>query len=249
MADRPDTLRISATLYTTWLNCPTSAQARLDGHYQPPTIHTFRGLLAHRIFAHHLNHGPIPPDNYIQVARSEIGGSQLNYIIRDLGLKPSQVRLEIDRSQHLYDVWQTLPLHRYGYTGIEESFTVPLNPGAELVGRVDAVTRTGQIIDWKTGSLDNAEPQLAFDLLAWTLAGRTEPGITPSAAAIAIPTGEVLTVTYTPTLAAKLADDLAQLIADLTGPTPPPRGGPWCRYCPIHQTCPEGAATLELITR
>lgn len=243
-----DTLRISATLYTTWLNCPAAARARIEGHYPPSTIHTFRGLLAHRIFARHLTHGPIPTDNYQQVARSEIGGSNLNYVIRDLGLKPSQVRIEIDRSQMVYDVFTTLPLHRHGYTGIEESFTVPLTPGVELVGRIDAITRTGQIIDWKTGNLDNAEAQLDFYLLAHTLAGHTEPGVTPSASAISIPSGEIVTTTYTARKAALLADHLGHLIADLTTPTPPaPRGGPWCRYCPLNQTCPEGARTLELI--
>ena len=66
-------LSISASLYTTYLRCPGQAMAQVQGIYGPDSRASFSGMLAHRIFARHLTSGAIPPDDFTNACREEIG--------------------------------------------------------------------------------------------------------------------------------------------------------------------------------
>lgn len=240
-------LKVSATLYTTWLTCPAQARARLDGHYPPPTIHTFRGELAHIIFARHIATGPIPADRFVRTCKEAIGSTHLNYRLRDLALRPTQVRAEIDKVGLLYDRFTTLPLHRLGYRSVETPVNTHLDDTTVLTGRIDAVTSEGTIVDWKTGELGMAADQLRFYLAARVLAGQHADSMTPTGMAVSITTGEVIHTSLTATETARFGEHLGAMLADLRNPPSTPTPGPHCRYCPISQTCPEGARTLPLI--
>ena len=83
-------LTVSATAYLTWRKCPERALARFEGAYDSGSIATFRGIVAHRVFARHLTEGPIEADDFRQVCRQEIGKG-LNSALVSLGLKPSEL--------------------------------------------------------------------------------------------------------------------------------------------------------------
>lgn len=239
-------LRISATLYTHYLDCPARAQAHLDGHYQPDTIHTFRGLLAHRIFAHHITNGEIPEADFTKTARQQIGSTNLNWKLAGLHLKPAQLNTIIREVEMMYGRWLGLPHHRVGWKHAElhEEASVP---GATLIGRIDAIDNLGGLVDWKTGELtDDTTHQLAFYSVLHHLAGNPLPR---RAEAVSVTTGEVAAVVLTPNHVSKIALNIGDMITDLTNPAPPEaRGGPWCRWCPIKDECPEGAAALGLLS-
>ena len=88
-----DAIRISATTYVTYRQCPARAAARLQGIYGPDTRPAFLGALAHRVFSRHLTSGPIPSDEFVQACREEIGGSALNNKLGGLELRPAPVSL------------------------------------------------------------------------------------------------------------------------------------------------------------
>ena len=57
-------LVVSATLYVTYTKCPDQALGRLRGLYPPESPASFKGGLAHRIFARHLRSGEIPSSGH-----------------------------------------------------------------------------------------------------------------------------------------------------------------------------------------
>lgn len=240
-------LRISATMFTTWLRCPTQAAARLEGHYSPDTINSFRGLLAHRIFARHIESGHISSSGFERVARSEIGSSNLNWKVSQLGLKPSELRHSIEHVATLYERFVKLGHHHHNYVGTEIHLEHVLDDGVTLIGTVDTATDAGTLIDWKTGELDNVEEQLDFYALVWSLS-KQQPGAVMTTA-ISIGTGEVFTSDVSADRLAATTAKVAAMIADLR--TDPPhlvRPGPYCRWCPVLESCPIGTKTLALLT-
>lgn len=240
---------ISATTYTASLDCPDQARGRLLGEYGPESRASFRGLLAHRMFARHLTEGPVPSERFTQSCREEIGKS-LNPSLASLGLTPSRLSAVVREVGDLYDRFKRFPTD--GFRGAEIQLQVEPQPGVRLRGVVDAVFQDGggvRIVDWKTGRLGSAEPQLDFYALMWTL-DRGEPPRHVEAASVAsgeryeaAPTLESLQET-----AAKVAAFAGSVREALRSATELPRvGGPWCRYCPMLEGCSEGAAAVAVL--
>lgn len=100
-------LVVSATLFVTYTKCPDQALGRLRGFYPPESRASFKGGLAHRIFARHLNDGVIGSSAFEKVCRQEIG-SGMNPKLGALGLKPSQLSGVIKEVGDLYDRFKAL---------------------------------------------------------------------------------------------------------------------------------------------
>ena len=241
---------VSATAYTTWLRCPEQARGRLAGEYPDDTKQSFKGALAHRIFARHLTSGPVAPEDLAQSCREEIGRA-LNPKLMSLGLnKPSQLGAVVREVGDLYERFKRFSID--GFEGAEVSLHVEAAAGVTLRGVVDAVFRSDggvRLVDWKTGFLGSAEPQLDFYAMLWWL----ERGDLPtSVEAASVATGERFQ--RSPTLgdieqtAARVADlvsDVRQALA--TYGSLSTTGGPWCRYCPLLSGCDEGSAAVRVV--
>jgi replicative DNA helicase len=165
-------LRISATMFVTWRRCPAQARARLDGHYQPDTIDSFRGLLAHRIFARHLTQGSLSPTTFAQTCRAEIGSSNLNWKVSQLGLKPAEIREVIADVATLYQRFTQLGHHHQVYTGTELHVEAQLEGEVTLIGTIDTATTSGTLIDWKGLSVETLLPTPD----GWTTMGTVRVG-------------------------------------------------------------------------
>lgn len=239
-----DHLKVSATLYTTWKRCPAQALARLDGHYPPDTIGTFRGLLAHRIFARHYREGKISVVDFTQACREEIGKSNLNWKIRDLGLTPRDVNGVILVVSDLYRRFLTAARnYPIRPENTEIHVEAALTDEITLVGRIDA-EHNGTLIDWKTGELgDNVSDQLRFYALVWWLTR----GMPLSVEAVSVATGEKHAewVDHKTLIDTEL--DVIEMVADLTTATGPETPGPYCQWCPILDGCKPGTRTLALL--
>lgn len=244
-------IRISASTFLTFLQCPDAALARLRGEYGPDSPASFRGGLAHRIFARHLTGGPIAAEDFEQVCRQEIGGSTLNHKMAGLHLKPSELRELIAEMAAMYERFTRMP--QEGFVGAEVELAVEPVEGVELVGSVDAVYDVGgsvRLVDWKTGDLGDPEPQLRFYAMTWTLAERQRPAVIE---AVSVRTGERLRFEPDPASIERTAVQVAELVGAVrkawsSGREIGRRGGPGCRYCPLLQSCAEGAAALTLIS-
>lgn len=240
-------LKLSATLYTTWKRCPAQARARLDGHYPPDTIDTFRGLLAHRIFARHLRDGPISPLEFSKVCRSEIGSSNLNYKVAELGLKPREVESVILVVGDLYRRFPRVA-RAQNVSNVEVQLDHELDTGILLTGRIDAISNgtagPAVLIDWKTGELGDAADQLRFYAVLYTLARSTMP---LEVRAISIQTGEMLSewVDHKTIIDTEL--ELIDCIADLRSDVRLETPGPYCRWCPILEECTVGRRALDVL--
>lgn len=242
MTDKP--LRVSATLYITWKLCPAQARARLDGHYQPDTIAAFKGLLAHRIFARHLSRGHIAPSGFNRACRQEIGSTHLQYKMRDLGLKPSQVKATISEVADLYRKFTAIRPHGRPEIHLEHELT----EGVVMVGTIDNVVEVGshlRLVDWKTGELGaTAEDQLHFYATLWWLVHKRLP---TSVEAVSVLTGERYEDWVDRERCDRVLFEITELVADLTRPPSLATPGPWCRWCPILADCQVGQRTIELI--
>lgn len=242
-----DDIVISASTWVTYLRCPDQARARLDGVYGPDSRASFSGGLAHSVFAQHLRDGPIAPEEFESACKRAIGSSNLNYKLASVGLKPSALGTVIQEVQELYDRFRMLPLE--GFRGAEEPMETEPAAGVVLRGTVDAVFETGsgvRLVDWKTGGLGDALPQLHFYAALWTLTHGEPPGFVE---AMSVRTGE--RETQTPTLADMRAtlDGVASMVSDIrrvwqSRTSAEKTAGPWCRFCPILSGCPEGEATI-----
>ena len=82
-----DPLPVSATLFVTYRACPQQALGRLRGAYPEDSVASFKGSLAHRIFARHLVSGPIPDGDLPQVCREEIGAPDGHLSLQRLHLQ------------------------------------------------------------------------------------------------------------------------------------------------------------------
>lgn len=244
-----DPLIISATMYTTFLRCPDQAAARLRGEYPPETRASFRGGLAHRLFARHLTRGPVESGEVGQACREEIGQA-LNPKVVDLNLKPSELRRVINEVGDLYARFKRVPTE--GFEAAEVFIEYEPAPGIVLRGAIDAVfgdpTVGTRLIDWKTGDLGAADDQLAFYGMLWTLERGELPG---RVEAVSVASGERIESYPTRDSVAATAAAVAQVASALRGAMASGgrlerRAGSWCRFCPVLVGCPEGAAAVSV---
>ncbi len=250
-----DHIAVSATLYVTYRSCPQQALGRLQGEYPADSIASFKGSLAHRVFARHLTSGPIPDQDVLQACRQEIGAREghLNMKLAPLELnRPSKLAPVLAEVADLYDRFKRFPSD--GFRAAEVSLEVDVGSDAVLRGRVDAIfddpAGATVIIDWKTGAwLDDSEPQLEFYALVWAL----EHGELPSRAeAVSVQTGERAGIEPTPERAEATAAEIASMINTLravfrSGDDVERRAGPHCRWCPLLEGCSEGTAAVEIL--
>ena len=242
---------VSATLYVTFRRCPQQALSRLKGIYPSPSRASFRGALAHRLIARHLDQGPIPPDEFDQVCRQETG-SNLNGQLAAVGLKPSEFRAVVAEVAELYERFATLPHEPAVAT--EVSFDADVGSGITLRGRVDAVfeDEEGQrIVDWKTGRDlgEDVDAQLGFYALGWSFVHGTPPAVMD---AVSVATGERTRTVPSEESMAQVEHEVATMVDALrtaldAGTDLDRTAGPHCRWCPILDTCAEGSAAMELL--
>ena len=242
-------LAISATMYLTFLRCPDQAVGRLCGHYPTESRSSFRGGLAHRVFARHLRDGPIASADVEQACREEIGQA-LNPKVVALNLRPSELRRVTSEVGDLYDRFKRFPVD--GFEAAEVFIEREPSQGLTLRGAVDAVFVDSEIgtrlIDWKTGQIGWADEQLSFYGLLWLLDRDELPG---RVEVVSVASGErheatpsLETIAATARDVARVASLLRTALAD--GARLERRAGVWCRYCPILDGCPEGGAAVSV---
>lgn len=250
-----DRMSVSATLYVTFRTCPQQALGRLRGEYPADSIASFRGSLAHRVFARHLVYGPIPERDMARVCREEIGSPEghLNMKLAPLELnRPSKLAPVLAEVGDLYARFQRFPTD--GFRAAEVSLEADVGGGVVLRGRVDAIFEDPSgapvIMDWKTGAwLEDSGPQLEFYALVWAL----EHGELPSRAeAVSVQTGERVGIEPTLEDAESTAREIASMIETLraaleAGIDVGRRAGPHCRWCPLLDGCAEGTAAVEIL--
>jgi len=246
-------LTVSATLYTTYRQCPQQALGRLQGLYPPTTRASFKGSLAHRIFARHLQSGPIATNEFELVCRSE-AGSNLGEAMASLHMKPSEFQAVVAEIADLYEQFDAIPLD--GFVEAEAPLDVTPAPGVRLRGRVDAVFQEDsdegvRIVDWKTGvDLSGAGPQLDFYAMAWAEVHGSQPALLE---ALSIRTGEKVVRTPTDTEVDRVRDEVVSMIGELraaieTGVDLQRTAGPHCRWCPLLDDCVEGSTAMQILT-
>jgi hypothetical protein len=250
-----ESLAVSATLFVTYRACPQQALGRLHGAFPADSVASFKGSLAHRIFARHLVAGPIADGDVARVCREEIGApdGHLNMKLGPLQLgRPSRLAPVLAEVGDLYTRFKRFPTD--GFRSAEVTLEADVGGGVTLRGRVDAVfeDESGEpsIIDWKTGSwLEDTEPQLAFYSLVWAL----EHGALPaSAEAVSVQTGERTGIEPTVVQAEQTAREVAEMVDTLRaafakGHDLERRAGPHCRWCPLLGDCSEGAAAMQIL--
>jgi hypothetical protein len=246
---RGEPIVVSGTLFSTYHQCPEQASGRLRGVYGPESPASFRGGLAHRIFARHLNDGPITAGAFEAACREEIGGS-MNPKLAPLGLKPSQLSRVIEEVSGLYDRFRRLGMD--GFAGAEVALEVEPADGVTLRGSVDAVFDAdagSRLVDWKTGALGDPAPQLDFYALLWAM---TRDDLPARIEAVSVATGE----RFEAVPGRAEVDETARRVADMvdrlrevfdTGDESPRTAGPWCRWCPLLDDCDEGRSAASLL--
>ncbi len=236
----------------TYQRCPESGNARFRGEFGPPSRPSFVGGLAHRVFAHHLQKGPIDDGSFDQVCRQEIGGDPaLNLRMGELGIKPSQIAGLVAETKMLYDRFQRFPLD--GFSGAEVELEVEPLSDVVLRGRIDAVfdDQAGtRLVDWKTGMLGSVDDQLTFYALLWALDRAEIPAVVE---AVSVKTGERDRADPQLSDIQELANRVADMVTALrtsweAGEEMVRIGGPWCSYCPLLDGCKEGRAATAVLT-
>lgn len=239
-----DEIRVSASTYVAWKKCPESAGLRLQGIYGPDSRPAFLGSLAHRIFSRHLTAGPIDSEEFVQACREEIGGSNLNHKLAGLSLKPSALAGVIEEVRSLYERFVNFPGEGF------DSSEVELDHSAEgdirLVGTIDAVYREDlgghRLVDWKTGEVGDAEDQLLFYSLLWSI----DRGELPACVeAVSVKTGERYRTVPSSADVERVSSEVALMVNEIRrswseGTKLARRAGPWCLYCPVLDDCTEG---------
>lgn len=247
--DPGEPLPVSATLYRTYLACPQQALGRLHGEYPADSMPAFKGSLAHRLFARHLTEGPI--DDVAAASRQEIGSGRLNMKMQTLGIgKPSVLAPIIAEVGEMYARFKLLPTD--GFRAAEVTLEAELEAGVTLVGTVDAIFDDEggtRIVDWKTGGhIDHDDGQLDFYCHAWA----QQHGELPSVAeAVSVKTGERSAIEPTMERAIATGASIVEMVNALRGAFQRPdgldrTGGPYCRWCPLLETCAEGQAVSVL---
>jgi hypothetical protein len=246
-----ESFAVSATLFTTYLKCPQQALARLQGVYPQPSRASFRGALAHRVIARHLTDGPIEEEDLPLVCRQETGAS-LNGQLAAVGLKPSEFGAVVSEVSELYGRFRSLPTDDFDTA--ELPFEEEVAEGIILRGRIDAIFGTrdeSRIVDWKTGAElgPDVDAQLGFYALAWRYRTGNAPVMTE---AMSVRTGERVSARPTASDLARTEHEVASMIIALRSATSSGEelhrvAGPYCRWCPLLDTCPEGSAAVSLL--
>lgn len=238
-------------MYLAYLNCPDQALGRLRGEYPADSRESFRGGLAHRVFARHLRDGPIETTEIDQVCREEIG-TALNPKLASLGMRPSQLIGIIREVGDMYETFQRFPT--VGFREAEVFLEVEPVAGVTLRGSVDAVFDgpggTVRLVDWKTGSLGVANHQLAFYSLLWQLDRNVIPHLVE---AVSVSTGERMADTPTESSLQQTAVAVGGLVSSLRSAIATESwlervAGGWCRWCPILDGCPDGQAATKILS-
>lgn len=243
-------IKISASAFVAYSQCPAMAGARFQGVFGPDSVAAFRGGLAHAVFAHHLGQGPITDDAFDSTCKQLIGSSNLNHKVAALRLRPSEVSAAIEEARTLYERFKKIP--DSGFAGAEELIEIELPEAVTLVGRIDAIFDADggvRLVDWKTGDLGDPGDQLRFYALLWALTRHQLPS---AVEAYSVRTGEPFRSTPSSAEVSATARAVADLIDAVrtswgNGPALPLRGGPWCRYCPLLPECDEGRASVAII--
>jgi hypothetical protein len=231
--------------------CPDQANALLRGIYGPDTRPSFQGSLAHRIFSRHLRDGPIPAESFDQACREEIGASTLNYKLSAVDNKMSNLSMVFDEVRSLYERFVRFP--GAGFDGSEVDVSRDLDPDVRLVGKIDAVFREDlgghRLVDWKTGELGDPTDQLMFYSLLWALQHDDLPVMVE---AVSVRTGESHRARPTVSDVESVASEVVAMVTQMRsawqdGHTLERRAGPWCRYCPILDECPDGQTAEALL--
>lgn len=235
-----DPVMVSATTYIAYRQCPAQGLGRFRGRYPAESKASFRGGLTHGLIARHLQTGPIGDPE--QAAREVIGSTSLNNKIAAAGLnRPSLLGPVISEASDLYRRFTKLPVDQFERA--EVALLSEVAEGVTLVGRVDAVFAGPLLRDWKTGPLGEPLEQLLFYALVWCLQEKTLPRVE----AISLQTGESLTRTPSVSELSAVATKVADLVNFVRRSVEAERhAGPWCRYCPLWQECPEGQAALAI---
>jgi len=245
-----ESFTVSATLYTAYLECPQRALGRLQGIYGKPTVDSFRGRLAHKVFAMHLDEGEIPAEEFKDVCQAVVG-THLNSSWSELGLGITEFRAVTRQVQDLYDRFKMMPFD--GVREAELPFEFDAGGGITVRGSMDAVfdSEEGvQIIDWKTGTyLSDRESQLAFYAMVWNLLNDEIPAV---AEARSVATGETVRIEPTEESVRATLDDVGTMIEALrfameTGTDLERQAGPHCQWCPLLDDCSEGRSALSLL--
>jgi hypothetical protein len=244
-----DEIRLSASTFVAYRQCPDYAKSRLEQVWGPDTVAGFKGGLAHQLFARHLTSGPISSEDVPRVCREEIGGSSLNHKLGPLGIKPSDLERVIGEVGALYERFRQFPTD--GFEGAEVALNVEPADGVTLVGKVDAVFAGdggARLVDWKTGDIGDVDNQLGFYALLWTLDKNDAPA---AVEAVSIKTGERHVSQPNDDSLAETAGEVAGAVDALRAAWKEGRGidrigGPWCRYCGLLETCPEGLAATSI---
>lgn len=244
-------LSISATLYVTFTRCPDQALGRVHGVYPEETIASFRGGLAHRVFARHLERGPIGSDEFEKVCREEIG-TGLNPSLGALGLRPSQLAPVVKEVGDLYQRFKAVI--REGFRDADVFIELEPAAGVTLRGSIDAVFDDAGgvcLVDWKTGGLHEIGSQLGFYAMLWAL----DRGELPTRVeALSIASGERFEAEPSLASVTETAASVAAMVTMLRRAADEGRdeleriGGPWCSFCPLLDSCTEGAAAVRITT-
>jgi hypothetical protein len=240
-------LKVSATSYLAFQQCPAQAQARYRGQYPSESRASFTGALAHRIIARHLTSGPIAD---VPAASREEIGTALNHKMAGAGIhRPSDLEGVIAAVGDLYARFRRFPDE--GFEAAEVELAAEPAIGVTLVGKIDAIYRDDQmdplapgpiLRDWKTGALGEPLSQLLFYALLWALASQQ---MVSAVEAVSLLTGERLRHKPSAIDLTRVAVGVAELVTAFRtvwtdGAELERRGGPWCRYCPLLSDCPEG---------
>lgn len=244
----PD-LVVSATLFMTFTRCPDQALGRIHGFYPEESRASFKGGLAHRVFARHLTGGPISAGQFEQACREEIGAG-LNPKLSSLGMRPSELAAVINEVGDLYQRFKAVS--SAGFRTAEVFLEAEPAAGVVLKGSVDAVFDDAdgvRLVDWKTGGLYETDAQLGFYAMLWAITNGELPA---RLEAVSIGSGERVTSTPTVDSIEATAAAVARLVGELrravaVGSQQLLRvAGPWCRFCALLDGCSEGGAAIRL---
>jgi len=242
---------MSASTFVAFERCRDQALGRMRGIYGRESRASFVGGLAHRIFARHLESGPIPESGLVAACRQEIGEG-MNPKLGSLGLKPSQLRAVIEEVGDLYDRFRVVTTD--GFEGAEVMMESKPAEGLTLRGSIDAVFEGDggvRLVDWKTGGIGEPLIQLGFYAMLWAL----DRGEIPSRVeAVSVGTGERLDAVPSHHDLVETAGRVAGAVSTMraafeTGDGLERRAGPWCRWCPLLDDCDEGRAATDILGR
>lgn len=241
-------IAISASSFQKFLRCPDQGLSHFRGIYGQTSRDGWIGQLVHRLIARDLTDGPI--EDIELVARIEIGSTNLNFDLAAIG-RPSDIRRAIAEAAEVYAQFCDLP--RPDLSEIEVSIVHDAGGDVTLKGRVDGVQVTSEgvsILDWKKGPIrPEMRHQLTFYGLLWVLERQALPN---ELQAISIQTGERASFPLTVADLERTVELIAGLVHDVRSALLVDRGlsrepGPWCRFCPVLDSCGEGQETLSLL--